>query len=88
MELVTHAALAGQVPAIHYVYLTDRVRVAEGRPQLYGTQYQDDGTGTGIKAYLIEDPQRLNERRAAFGLKPHAEYERRMRDRALSAARH
>lgn len=85
LELVTHAALAGQVPAVHYVYLTDRVRVAEGRPQLYGTQYQDEGTG--ITAYLTEDPQRLDERRSAFGLEPHAEYERRMRERALSAAR-
>ncbi|MEU2930555.1 DUF6624 domain-containing protein [Streptomyces sp. NPDC007251] len=72
LELVTHAALAGLVPAILYVYLTDRVRVAQGRPQLYGTQYHDDGTGTGIMAYPIEDPKRLDERRTALGLEPHA----------------
>ncbi|MBL1083463.1 hypothetical protein JK359_16025 [Streptomyces actinomycinicus] len=51
-------------------------------------RYQDIGTGTttNVEAYRVEDPQRLEERRAACGLEPHAEFERRTRDRALNAA--
>ncbi|GGT05053.1 DUF6624 domain-containing protein [Streptomyces cinerochromogenes] len=81
LELITHAALAGQVPVTHYAYLTDRVRVAEARPQVYGTQYQDDGAG-GVKPYLIEHPERLDARRQDLGLGPHAEYDRQMRPAA------
>ncbi|WBO69668.1 DUF6624 domain-containing protein [Streptomyces camelliae] len=78
LDLVAHAALAGQVPVHHYAYLLDRCRVGEGRRQLYGTQYHDNGTGTAIKAYPIEDPERLAERRTALGLEPQAAYERKV----------
>lgn len=79
LELITHAALAGQVRPAHYAFLVDRVRVADARPQVYGTQYHDDGTGTGTKAYLIEHPERLDARRQDLGLEPHVEYDRQFR---------
>lgn len=61
-------------------YLEDRVRVNAGRPQLYGTQYGVTEAGFGPRP--IEDPGRLDERRAAVGLQPMAEYDADMRRRA------
>jgi hypothetical protein len=46
-------------------------------PQLYGTQFTV--TGGEFGPHPIEDPQRLDERRAAAGLEPFADYEARMR---------
>ena len=61
----------------HLAYLEDRVRVNTGQPQLYGTQFTV--TGGEFRPHPIEDPQRLDERRAAAGLEPFADYEARMR---------
>ena len=55
----------------------DRVRVNAGQPQLYGTQFTAIGGEFGPGS--IEDPQRLDERRAQAGLEPFADYESRMR---------
>jgi len=55
------------------------VRVNAGRPQLYGTQFTvTDGE---FGPCTIEDPQRLEERRAEAGLEPIADCEARMRAR-------
>ncbi|MFG1704865.1 DUF6624 domain-containing protein [Nonomuraea sp. M3C6] len=56
-----------------FAYLEDRVRVRSGRPQLYGTQFHDGLNG--LEPMPIEDPALLDERRAAVGLEPFAEYE-------------
>lgn len=46
--------------------LEDRVLAGTGRPQLYGTQFQQkEGKHVPLE---IEDPERVNERRAAVGL--------------------
>ncbi|MFI6604297.1 DUF6624 domain-containing protein [Nonomuraea sp. NPDC050536] len=58
-------------------YLEDRVRVNAGRPQLYGTQFE--GQGDGFRPWPIEDPGRLDERRAEAGLGPFTEYEEMLR---------
>lgn len=47
----------------HLAYLEDRIRVNAGQPQLYGTQFTV--TGGKFGPHPIEDPQRLDERRAA-----------------------
>jgi hypothetical protein len=71
------AVAQGQAPAAHLAYLEDRVRVNAGRPQLYGTQFTV--TGETIGPCPIEDPGRLDERRAQAGLEPFADYQARMR---------
>ena len=58
-------------------YLDDRVRVAAGQPQLYGTQFEEGADGKP-KPSPIEDPENLDERRAAIGLEPFEEYRRQM----------
>jgi len=58
---------AGEAPAARLAYLEDRVRVALGRPQLYGTE-EIQLPGRDWELLPVEDPARLNERRAAVGL--------------------
>jgi hypothetical protein len=53
-------------------YLTDRVLLAEGKNQMYGTQLKDaDGKPTPLP---IEDEANVDQRRSEVGLPPLAEY--------------
>ncbi|MGW5689330.1 DUF6624 domain-containing protein [Nonomuraea sp. NPDC003754] len=77
LALLQVAVDGGQAAPRNLAYLVDRVRVGEGRPQVYGTQYYASG---GIfQPRPIEDPDRLDERRAEAGLGPHVDYDRSMR---------
>ncbi|WP_425473561.1 DUF6624 domain-containing protein [Streptomyces tailanensis] len=67
----------GDASARHLAYLTDRVLVADGQPQLYGTQYTHEADGTELRPQPIADPERLDERRAAMGLEPQPRRRRR-----------
>jgi hypothetical protein len=62
-----------EVGADNYAYLYDRVARAEGRPQFYGTQGHCTGPGQWAP-YASEDPDGLDQRRAAMGLIPEAQY--------------
>ncbi|TDD53286.1 hypothetical protein E1286_07655 [Nonomuraea terrae] len=74
LPLLEEAAAAGQATWADHAYLVDRVSVADGRPQVYGTQY---GMREGrLELQPVEDPDRLDKRRAHAGLGPHAEYDR------------
>ncbi|NRQ39456.1 hypothetical protein HII36_47670 [Nonomuraea sp. NN258] len=55
-------------------YLIDRVRVAEKKPQVYGTQWETDATGAWRPRTPIENEAQVDERRAAAGMKPLREY--------------
>jgi hypothetical protein len=78
LELLRAAVAQGDASARNLAYLTDRVCVARGRDQLYGTQFNGSGDSFGPRS--IEDPERLDERRASVGLEPFAEYEARMHE--------
>ncbi len=74
---VTDQVASGEIPAEEYAQLTDRVRVARGQPQVYGTQFRI--LQRGAERYLqpstpIENPDGLDLRRAGLGLPPHADY--------------
>ncbi|GAA3388804.1 DUF6624 domain-containing protein [Streptomyces roseoviridis] len=79
LGLLEDAVGVGDAPPHHLAYLTDRVLVAAGEPQVYGTQYTQDPDGRNLRPYAVIDPERLDTRRAAVGLEPAAEYDRRMR---------
>lgn len=65
LTLLEEAAKAGQATWADVAYLVDHVRVAEGRPQVYGTQY---GMREGeLVLQPVEEPDRLDERRARAG---------------------
>ncbi len=63
------AAEAGGVPKWQPAYLEDRIRWLEGRPQLYGISFDWDEQGL-MSPTPIEDPEGVDERRAAVGLDP------------------
>ncbi len=64
---------ADDAPAAHYACLDDRVRMAAGRPQVYGSQMvtADDGT---LRPWPIEDVANVDARRSRVGLPPLAEH--------------
>ena len=67
----TGAVFAGNV-----AYLTDRVLVNEGKPQIYATQFRTvDGKSEPLP--MIE-PDRVDQRRATMGLQPLNEYRKLM----------
>lgn len=51
----------------YLAYLTDRIAVFEGRPQLYGTQFDWDQNGQ-MSPNKYDDFLKVNERRKAIGL--------------------
>jgi len=70
LEPLVPAKETGQ---INYAYLHDRVAVNSGRPQRYGTQGRCTAAGVW-EPREVEEPETLDERRAAVGLPPEADY--------------
>ncbi|MFJ1751887.1 DUF4135 domain-containing protein [Kitasatospora sp. NPDC088134] len=73
LALIEAAAERGYTPRRDVAYLTDALRRDEGRPQLYGTKFERGPDGA-LRPCPIEDPDRVDERRAAVGLGPLAAY--------------
>jgi hypothetical protein len=61
------AAAKGAVPAWQPAMLLDRIRVLEGRPQVYGCSFDWDDDGL-MSPLPIEDAEAVEARRAAVGL--------------------
>jgi Family of unknown function (DUF6624) len=80
LDALRDAVDQGEASPAHLAYLEDRVRVTAGQPQLYGTQFTV--TDGGFGRCPVEDPQRLDQRRAEAGLEPFADYQARMRARS------
>ena len=65
------AARRGDADRAEVARLEDRIRVLEGRPQRYGTQYDWEPTLTAMTlTHGVDDPDAVDERRAAVGLPP------------------
>jgi hypothetical protein len=82
LELILVSPKEAGVDLQQVARLADRVEVARGLPQRYGTQYRlrRAGERTVLEPSTpIEDPERLDERRAAMGLEPHERYLARLR---------
>lgn len=72
LGLLTAAVSRGEAERPHLALLTDRVLVAEGQPQEYGTQLEARG---GEWAPIeMRDPDGVDARRAGMSLPPLAEY--------------
>lgn len=66
--LLDEASARGEVPRSHFAYIDDRIRVYEGLPQRFGTQWR--GGPSGLEPYPLEDSAHVDERRAELGLPP------------------
>jgi hypothetical protein len=75
LELLEVAAALGDADPVHYAYLCDRVRMADGRPQLYGSQFVRAEHG-GLVPWHLDDLARVDGRRARLGLPSFAEHAR------------
>tara|TARA_Y100000310_G_scaffold50147_1_gene46249 strand:- start:84 stop:614 length:531 start_codon:yes stop_codon:yes gene_type:complete len=67
----------GEIEKEDIAYLDDRIRVGEGQPQLYGTQWRVDED----KGYIpedIQDPDNLDKRRAEMGMEAFSEWSEAM----------
>jgi hypothetical protein len=73
LGLLREAVAQGQASPGDLAYLTDRVAVAAGEPQPYGTQVRCV-QGRPLMATPIEDRATLDERRVEAGLEPLRDY--------------
>lgn len=67
LSLLKQAAANGETLLWQVAMLEDRIRMFEGKPQLYGTQFEPNAQGEFVP-YLIEDSEGVNARRLAVGL--------------------
>ncbi len=74
LELLGAAVAAGDASPGDLAYLEDRVRVAAGEPQRYGTQWETDASGSLVPRTPIEDPATVDQLRADAGLATIEEY--------------
>jgi hypothetical protein len=78
LELITEAVAQDDASPGDLAYLTDRVAVAKGEPQTYGTQIRCDGKKP-VPPTPIADPDAVEGLRAEAGLEPLAAYLREMK---------
>jgi hypothetical protein len=73
--LVKEGASKGEVRAADAAMLEDRILMLEGKKQIYGSAVQSGPEAGGkLQLHPIEDEDHVDERRAAVGLMPLAEY--------------
>ena len=72
LPLIRAAAKNGDLPMRDVAMLTDRILTNEGKPQIYGTQFKNEGGM--LFPFPIVDRAKIDARRASVGLPPLAEY--------------
>jgi len=67
-----------QLPASYVALLSDRIRLFQNQPQLFGTQIamalNEHGVMVPTPTIPIEDPEHLDDRRALMGMPPYHEF--------------
>ncbi len=83
LKLLEEAVSEGKANPIQLAYMSDRISVYEGRPQLYGTSYDWDEKGE-LNPQPFDDVTKVNLRRKLLGLNSKEEQTKVMRKRAES----
>jgi hypothetical protein len=74
LPLLKEQAERGENPVWQAAFLEDRILSFEGKPQIYGTQF-DWNERDAMSPKQIFEPEKIDERRAAVGLEtPYSEY--------------
>ena len=68
LELMGRSVAAADADPSDHAYLVDRVRVAKGEEQVYGTQWGSDAEGGPEPRTPIEDEAMVDVRRSQVGL--------------------
>ena len=79
LTLLKQAAQKGEAGMADIARLEDRINYYEGREQIYGTNFDNDGNGD-ISPTPIADPEHVDERRAEAGLPPLKDDIKRLRE--------
>ncbi|HMG25185.1 MAG TPA: DUF6624 domain-containing protein [Acidimicrobiia bacterium] len=80
LEMLETAVACGDAHPAHYALLLDRVRMADGKDQVYGSQFVRSEDGSSVVPWPIEDAEHVDTRRERVGLTPLAEQARAMRE--------
>lgn len=78
LPLLRKAVRLGQASKSHLAFLTDKMRVREGKKQIFGTQFKFDARKKRLLPWLIEDRSGVNRRRKRYGLEPFEAYRKKM----------
>ncbi|MEU9744701.1 DUF6624 domain-containing protein [Streptomyces niveus] len=73
LDLLATSVTAGDAYHQHGALLLDRVQIAQGQPQTFGTQLTSGADGS-LAPYPLRDPAAVDELRAAWGFDPLAAY--------------
>jgi hypothetical protein len=73
---LTKAVDSGNAPARHEAYLRDKVRLASGKPQIYGTQVEVKDGAVVLKP--VKNKSELDARRQEVGLPPWEQYKKQL----------
>jgi hypothetical protein len=87
LKMLKEAVLRGEASTLHAAMLEDRIRCFEGRPQLFGTQFDWDATGE-LNPLPIDQPETVDDRRRAIGLGPLAADLRLRREEIATSGEH
>lgn len=68
LPILRNAVSEGNASASDLAYLEDRVLVAQGKKQIYGTQVKRDTISGSYIVHPIENPEKINFRRKQVGL--------------------
>lgn len=77
LPMMREAVKNGKASASSLALLEDRVALAQGKKQVYGSQIGFDPATNKSYVLPLEDPDHVDERRASMGLGPLADYVRR-----------
>ena len=72
LPLMQAAVASGELHGSLYATTVDRVRIGDGLPQLYGTQFREQNGR--MEPFPIENEAEVDARRASVGLQPLSEY--------------
>ena len=78
IPVLEERASEGSLPPSEVAMLVDRVRVQDGTPQRYGTQFSVEDERLVLDP--VEDPEGLDERRRRMGLPPMETYVEMLED--------
>jgi hypothetical protein len=79
LRLLSAAVRASEASGENLAYLADRVAVAQGKKQLYGTQFNQP-SNCAFELEPVDDIRKVEARRKDVGLPTLAEYRRQMED--------
>ena len=77
LPMIRKAVSEGKAMASDLAYLEDRIAVAQGQKQIYGTQVQQDQETGDYYVPAILDPEQVNTRRKNIGLRSLESYLKR-----------